>query len=96
MTVITHPVTQNPYTQTFGSGGSSGMQECSLVSATFTGGTLTSATIGFDELGTPLVYSAGFPTQPITSGAIVVQCGGYKIKIDIEPFSGQVKATNIP
>jgi prepilin-type N-terminal cleavage/methylation domain-containing protein len=90
MAIVTHPVTHNPYTVTFGSGGSSGLTEVQLVSASFTGqGGATSGTLGFDELGTPLVYSSG-ATQIMTGGSIVVQTGGQKLRVSIEPFTGLI------
>jgi prepilin-type N-terminal cleavage/methylation domain-containing protein len=90
MIVVTQPVTHNPYVVTFGAGGTAGLQNTSLVSATFTGqGGVTSGTLGFDELGTPQVYSSG-TVQPMTAGAIIVQTGTEKLEIDIQPFTGQI------
>jgi prepilin-type N-terminal cleavage/methylation domain-containing protein len=90
MTVVTHPVTRTPYTVTFGTGGTAGLENAQLVSASFTGqGGATSSTLGFDELGTPLVYASG-STQVMTTGSILVQTGDQKLKIDIEPFTGLI------
>ena len=41
------------------------------------------------------VYLAAGTTEAMHGGAIVVQCGSFKIRIDIEPYTGQIKVTNI-
>ena len=91
MTVLTHPVGKYPCTMKFGSAGEAGLGDARLDSAAFRaqpGGTAFSM-IGFDELGTPLIYDAG-TTQPLAEGSIVVQSGQYKLKITIASFTGQI------
>jgi len=93
MTVLTHPVTKSAYTVTYGAGGQSGLREMSLVSAVFTAQNgSTSAKIGFDELGTPLVYLDG-PTSVMTSGTIVVQTGRFRLNITIEAYTGLISVS---
>jgi len=95
MTVVSHPVNRTPYTVVFGTGGSSGMQGITLVSADFKGQSATTyQTFGFDEIGTPVVY-IGAGSQALTSGSIVIQAGQFKLRIDIEPFTGQITVTAI-
>jgi len=95
MTVVEHPVNKTPYAVTFGTSGSSGMGQITLVSADFRGQSAsTDNTLGFDELGTPLVYT-GTVSEPMTSGSIVIQCGEHALRIDVEPFTGQITVTAI-
>jgi type II secretion system protein H len=96
MTVVSHPVNKTPYTVVFGTGGSSGMQGITLVSADFKGQSATTyQTIGFDEIGMPVVLYNGATSQALTSGSIVIQAGQFKLRIDIEPFTGQITVTAI-
>lgn len=97
MSTVTHPVNHSPYVVRFGSGGSSGLQQTRLVSASFLGqGSTSSATIGFDELGTPLMYPGSDPAQTMTSGSIVLETGDYRLKIDIEPYTGLITVNPAP
>jgi prepilin-type N-terminal cleavage/methylation domain-containing protein len=89
-TALTNPVTQAPYTTTFGNGGNTGLESITLVSANFTGTTTPYATIGFNELGNPLVHTTAGADQTMASGAIVLQSGTYKLQISVEPFTGQL------
>jgi len=97
MTVVTHPVTQNAYTQTLNiSGGTDGLAQSSLDSVAFVdGASTTTAIIGFDDLGTPLVYNSG-ATTTMTSGKVVVKSGTYKLQINIEPYTGQISVVTLP
>jgi prepilin-type N-terminal cleavage/methylation domain-containing protein len=87
-TVITHPVSKMPYTVQLGSAVSSSMQGVTVDSATITGQSGNSgATIGFNELGTPL---AGSGTDSMTSGVIRFRSGLCRMPVTIEPFTGQI------
>ena len=93
MSVLTHPVSKNAYTMRFGSAGESGLRESKLVSAAFLSqpGGSAFTTIGFDEMGTPLIYDAG-STQPLVEGSVVLQCGVHKLKIVVASYTGQLSA----
>lgn len=96
MSVLTHPVNKTPYVMTCGPSGAPSLRDITLVSATFKGATTNAyATVGFDELGTPQVWT-GTAAETMSSGAIVLQAGANKLQIDIEPYTGQisVKAVN--
>jgi len=94
MTIIQHPVNKTPYTVVFGSNGSYGMTEITLVSADFVGqSNRTYHTVGFDELGSPVVYN-GSASEPMTSGSMVIRAGIYSLRISIEPFTGQISVTS--
>jgi prepilin-type N-terminal cleavage/methylation domain-containing protein len=85
---ITHPVEKTPYTATFGSGGSSGLQTCSLTSAAFDG----RATLAFDELGAPYSYDSGTNTIiPLAAaGQIRIASGTFTMTVGLEPFTGEL------
>jgi hypothetical protein len=94
---VDHPVNHVPFIQKFSTGGSHGLTSCKLDSAAFTG---TSAGaklfIGFDELGTPLAWSGTGSPETLVSGNTVVQCGQFKLRVDIEPYTGQISVTAVP
>jgi prepilin-type N-terminal cleavage/methylation domain-containing protein len=84
---ITHPVNLTPYTATFGAGGSSGLQSCSLVSSDFDG----QLVLAFDELGAPYSWEAVNGLVPlVAAGQIRVGSGSYQLIISVEPFTGEV------
>jgi prepilin-type N-terminal cleavage/methylation domain-containing protein len=91
MNVVQHPVEKGDFTMTYGPGGSPGLRECTLASAEFLGTSTTDkrTTIGFDELGTPLVRFGG-TTETLTAGEIKVRSGNYELTIRIEPYTGQI------
>lgn len=97
MTLIRHPVNKNDYLARFGTGGTQGLRDVSLVSASFVGQVSPTAyaTIGFDPLGTPVVYPDADPADTMSSGSIVLQSGQYKLRIDVEPFTGETKVTPV-
>jgi prepilin-type N-terminal cleavage/methylation domain-containing protein len=85
--ILNHPANLKPYTMTFGPGGSPGLSEGTLTSASFDGET----TMAFDELGSPLVYDSGTGlTSSLTAGELVVTCGEFSIKVGIEPYTGEI------
>ena len=90
--VITHPVKQIPYTQKFGGTSQNDLPDLKLVSTTFIGVSgIPQTTIGFDELGTPLTCNPLGVSETMSTGSILIQAGkGYKLKVDIEPFTGQI------
>jgi prepilin-type N-terminal cleavage/methylation domain-containing protein len=88
-TIITHPVTKNPYTVVFGvNAGPTGLTDCSLNSVNFDG----KATLAFDWLGAP--YSVNDTTGAATalaSGSIVVQSGSATQTVSVDAITGQVE-----
>jgi prepilin-type N-terminal cleavage/methylation domain-containing protein len=95
MTNLTHPVNKNAYVVQFGPGGTNGFRDLTLLSANFTGQSGgIEPTIGFDELGTPLVHD-GTTTENMTAGSIIIQAGNYRLRIDVEPYTGQITVTPI-
>jgi prepilin-type N-terminal cleavage/methylation domain-containing protein len=93
---VDHPVNHTPFIESFGVG-SSAMQSCRIDSAAFTG---TSAQprlyIGFDELGTPLAWEGTGSPETLVSGNTVIQSGQFKLRVDIEPYTGQISVTPVP
>ncbi|MCS7033544.1 MAG: prepilin-type N-terminal cleavage/methylation domain-containing protein [Phycisphaerae bacterium] len=87
-TPITHPVNKTPYLMTFGASGSAGLRNAAIESRSFDG----SPTLVFDELGAPHKYDAltGTTTPLSTAGQVVLVSGRYRLKILIEPFTGEV------
>lgn len=95
MTTLTHPINKTPFVVRYGpaAGSSAGaLRDCTLVSAAMVGmssGT-EHATLGFDELGTPLVRSSSGTVETLTSGTVRVRCRSYDLLVVIEPFTGQL------
>jgi len=91
--VITQPVEHVPYIQYF-SGVGTGIRNIPnvrLISTNFVGiSGAVQKTIGFDELGTPLTYSAAGVAETLSTGSITVQAGAFKLRIDVEPYTGQI------
>jgi prepilin-type N-terminal cleavage/methylation domain-containing protein len=87
-TYATHPINKTNYIVTFGSGGTRGLENITLYSASFDG----QPTLAFDELGTPITYTAGTPatTATMSSGSIVLKCGTYALTITVEPNTGEI------
>jgi prepilin-type N-terminal cleavage/methylation domain-containing protein len=94
---ITHPVNHTPYVQNFSGTSQHSLPDVKLFSTNLVGlsGTVQK-TIGFDELGTPLVCSAVGVPETLSSGSIVIQAGKYKLKVDIEPYTGQISVNPAP
>ena len=89
--VISHPVNHTPYTQNFGGKSQSSLPDMKLVSTNFVGVSgIAQKIIGFDELGTPLTCNPLGVTETLSSGTMTIQAGNYKLKIDIEPYTGQI------
>lgn len=94
MSIVNHPVNKTPFTVQLNTGGMAGI---TVYSASFVGqSTNASATLGFDELGTPQMYTGGGATETMTSGSIVLQSGQFKFKIELEPYTGQIKGDFVP
>lgn len=97
MTTVTQPVEKRPFTMTFGAAGTPGLRDSTLNAASFTGLTATPyLTIGFDELGTPLVYTDAGTSETMAGGSITVRSGTYSLVITIEPYTGQINVEPAP
>ncbi len=99
LAVLTQPVNLTPYTMTFGTGGSYGLTDASLSIASINlvgPSNAQQSTLGFDDLGTPLVYHSDGTTETLTTGTIVVKSNAYKLQITIAAYTGQLSVTNIP
>ena len=96
--VISHPVDHVPYIQLFSATGPGrNIPMVKLVSTNFVGVSgQVQKTIGFDELGTPLTYSAAGVAETMSTGSIIVQAGLFKLKVDIEPYTGQISVNKTP
>jgi len=94
LNIVQHPVEKGNFVITFGPGGTPGLRECSLSSAAFLGTSSsdTRTTIGFDELGTPLIRYGG-TVETLTAGEVKVKSGAYELTIKIEPYTGQITVT---
>ncbi len=96
-TPIAHPVSKSPYTVVFGANGSPGVKNMSIDAASFKGGGASAyATIGFDELGTPMVRTGSGPDEPLSSGSISIRSGSHRLQISVEPYTGQLTVAQVP
>jgi prepilin-type N-terminal cleavage/methylation domain-containing protein len=95
--VIQHPVNHVPYIQKFGGASQSSLPDLKLVSTNFVGiSGIAQKIIGFDELGTPLTCNALGVTETLASGTMTIQAGKFKLKVDIEPYTGQIAVNPAP
>ena len=95
--VVSHPVNHVPYVQKFGGTSQADLPDLKLVSTNFVGiSGVAQKTIGFDELGTPLTCSTAGVTETLTTGTMTIQAGKYKLKVDIEPYTGQISVNPAP
>ena len=95
--VIQHPVNHVNYIQKFNGTSQSDLPQVTLVSTNFVGiSGIAQKTIGFDELGTPLTCNALGVTETLASGTMTIQAGKFKLKVDIEPYTGQISVNPAP
>jgi type II secretion system protein H len=82
-TAITHPVSKNSYSATFGVK-NSGLDAVTLIDA-------QPAFIGFDELGSPFSYDAvaNLETPLTTEATITIRAGNVDLTIRVEPYTGE-------
>jgi type II secretory pathway pseudopilin PulG len=81
--VITHPITGLPYTNTVGTGA---LAKVAINSASFDGNT----TISFDAMGVPSSWSVAGGNVAMVSGSVVFQAGTNKMTVSISPYSGEI------
>ncbi len=96
-TTINHPINKTSYVVQFGSGGTNGFTDMVLESAAFVSAAsgATNTTLGFDELGAPLSRSGTNTPDSMASGSITIKCGTYRLRIDIEAYTGQITVTTL-
>lgn len=92
-TVLQHPISKGDYQIKFGSNGTNGVGDATLVSANFDG----NAVIGFDEMGSPYGVSATGAAVQLSIGKIQVKSGtGKTLQVSIEPYTGELSVTTLP
>jgi prepilin-type N-terminal cleavage/methylation domain-containing protein len=89
LTAIDHPLqpahSNGKYVVTFGPGGTTGLETCSLGAVTV-GATTT---LGFNDLGEPFAFS-GVTETPLTAPATIeVQSGAFSLTVRVEPYTGE-------
>jgi hypothetical protein len=85
--VLEHPINHTDYIQKFGKTGSPGLVNITLGDAAFD----SQLTLAFDELGSPLAYNpVTNTTAALSSGSITLTCGQNSLKINIEPYTGEI------
>jgi len=92
LVAVTHPLTkQSSYSVAFGPGGTSGLTDIALTSASFEGKT----TLAFDELGVPYYYDPVANTTTAlstTNGSTIrLTSGKFSMTITIGPYTGEIK-----
>lgn len=91
-TVMTSPLTQQPYIERFGAG--TRFESITLTSATFDGLDSSYAgqfTVAFDEIGAPYAYSYSADNRSdLTAGSIVITSGTFTKTITISPYTGEL------
>jgi prepilin-type N-terminal cleavage/methylation domain-containing protein len=88
-TVITDPVTKQPYAQTFGSGNAGPLVDSAIADLTLD--STANTVLVFNELGQPYVCPPyGTPVALANTGTIVLQCGISKVTLSIEPATGNI------
>jgi prepilin-type N-terminal cleavage/methylation domain-containing protein len=104
---IDHPVNKEPYVAEFGSGGNSRFRSVEIRSAAFDGvstGYEDQLTLGFDELGTPRVYSydqdawdeMGEGGTAVADHGVILGSGNQQLRITIERYTGEIGVTTVP
>ncbi len=87
--LISHPVNPGTFVVDYTSGTLSGIiiSECDFAGQ---------ATIGFDELGSPMAYNTATNTiSTLTSaGTIRIQSGDLSLTISIEPYTGEMSVSS--
>lgn len=92
-TPVTHPISQQPYTARFGDSGSPGLNLTTVVSRSFDGLDI----LAFDELGAPYSYNTvtSSLSSLVAAGEIVIGSGSHRLRVSVEPFTGEVVVTPV-
>jgi Tfp pilus assembly protein FimT len=92
-TVLTNPVSKQPYTKSFGSGVASALDDVELANMNLDNASNT--VLVFDSRGEPLACPAnGTPVLLANTGTIVLQSGAAKVTLSIEPDTGNITVTS--
>jgi type II secretory pathway pseudopilin PulG len=93
--LVAHPITQGPFRQTLGAGGSSGLTRARLGTLSI-GGVAGANTIAFDSLGSPYVYTAANGLVALSDAATIdIACGEFSIRLTVAPFTGEFTAAAV-
>jgi prepilin-type N-terminal cleavage/methylation domain-containing protein len=91
--VINNPVTNAPYTTTFGAGGSASFANIAIGTENFGSG---STSLSYDDMGSPWAYNAQADTATTMTqtGSIVLQTasGTFPVTVTIQPYTGEATA----
>jgi prepilin-type N-terminal cleavage/methylation domain-containing protein len=90
---INNPVTNDPYTTTFGAGGPGNFANVTIGTFNFGSG---STSLCFDDLGTPWGYDpvGDNATQLTTAATVTLQManGSFPLVVTIQPYTGEASA----
>jgi len=91
--VINNPVTNAPYTTTFGAGGPVSFTNIAIGTENFGSG---STSLSYDELGSPWAYNPQADVAAVMTqgGSIVLQTatGSFPVTVTIQPYTGEATA----
>ena len=92
--IMSHPMTQLSYVQTFGSS-SKNLESVTLYSATFNGvdtaNYVNDYTLAFDEMGAPYAYDyTKNDKSDLKDGTIVIKSGSFTTTVTISPYTGEI------
>ena len=91
--MLTNPISRQPYTQTFGSGVATPLVDVALADLTLDAPANT--VLVFNELGQPLVCPpSGTPVPLANTGSIVLQSGLAQVTLTIEPDTGNITVSS--
>jgi prepilin-type N-terminal cleavage/methylation domain-containing protein len=86
---IENPVTKQPYTQLFGTGGVGPLASVALTNLTLDDSANT--VLAFNELGQPYASPVNGTLVPLANtGTVALQCGTMSVTISIEPSTGNI------
>jgi prepilin-type N-terminal cleavage/methylation domain-containing protein len=105
--VIEHPVNRTPYTVEFGTGPAARLRSIRIESAKFNGlsGTHENEfTLGFDELGTPLVFcydldssdELGEGGTASSDHGVILRSGNQALRVTVERYTGEIGVQEVP
>lgn len=91
---VTHPITQEDYVTQFGSN-ARGWEAVKIESAVMNGIDLNfrpTFTVGFDEIGSPHVWSYTVDQRDdLNDGSVVLAAGQFKMTVLVSPATGEIR-----